>query len=85
MRFRDLQIGQRFEFARPDSLRLSGLERGPWVKRSARTYYKDTSPFTDESIDNDHQFWCDHHNEVGTINVAVTCGSEQRGQDEQGL
>jgi hypothetical protein len=75
MRFRDLLIGQRFEFARPDSVRLSGLARGPWVKRSARTYYKDTSPFTDASkewrIDNDHAFWYDHHNEVGTIDVAV--------------
>ena len=78
MRFRDLQIGQRFEFARPDSLRLSGLARGPWVKRSARTYYKDTSPFTSESIGNDHAFWCDHHNEVGTINAAVEEVEETR-------
>ena len=39
MKFKELKIGDSFEF---DNSRfpLSGMERGPWVKTSARKYEK---------------------------------------------
>ncbi len=73
LKFRDLKIGQRFEFLHPLP---HNSEHGPWIKRSARTYYKNTSPFCVESI-LEHQFWYDHYNEVGTINVPVELAGKE--------
>ena len=70
--FKHLAIGQRFEFAvsRP----AWGLERGPWVKRSARTYYKAVDPFAaDYTARQDaQQESFVGHCQVGSVNVKVT-------------
>ena len=68
MRFRDLTIGQVFEFE-SDSL---GMEHGPWEKVSARCYIKHTTPFGTDAEADTHQEWHGLKCEVGTINVKVT-------------
>ena len=69
MKFRNLYIGQRFEFIH---VPFSGMEHGPWVKVSTRKYRKDTSPFSvDRFARMEHETWCKLICQVGTINVAV--------------
>lgn len=69
MRFKDLAVGQRFQFKH--TLRYAGLEHGPWIKRSTRTYYKHTTPFGTDEQAQEHSEWNGLHCEVGTINVEV--------------
>lgn len=38
LRFKGLSIGQKFEFESVYSLPHSGMARGPWIKKTARTY-----------------------------------------------
>ena len=59
MRFRDLNIGQVFEFSRASEL---GMERGPWVKISKRKY----SPWEVEHRLNGIEI------RVGSWNIEVT-------------
>ena len=67
MRFRDLRVGQAFEFANSPS----GCEPGPWVKDSARKYSKDTTPFGTNDQADEHQKWHGLQCQVGSINVEV--------------
>lgn len=38
--FADLRVGETFEFSARAEFPYSGMERGPWVKTSARKYAK---------------------------------------------
>ena len=71
MLFRELQIGQVFNFDH-SGFEYSGLEPGPWEKISTRKYIKHTNPF---SIDINerrlHEQWHGLSCEVGTINAKV--------------
>lgn len=40
MVFKQLKIGDTFEFVYPDSMRFSGLAKGPWKKISIRGYVR---------------------------------------------
>ncbi|MCP5006542.1 MAG: hypothetical protein GY941_21770 [Planctomycetes bacterium] len=71
MKFRDLKIGQVFEFDHT-GFEYSGLEPGPWRKTSSRKYIKHTNPFSADIHErNLHQRWCSLDCQVGSINVAV--------------
>ena len=71
MTFKQLSIGESFVFASENDprFRCSGIERGPWIKLSARTYTKQTSPFDADT--KDHAFWNHNHCQIGSINVEV--------------
>jgi hypothetical protein len=58
MRFKDLSVGEHFEFDRrdKDGFEFSGLATGPWTKTSQRCYIRD-----------DDGMRC----QVGSINVKV--------------
>jgi len=72
MRFKDLSVGEKFEFDHSGLPLCHGLEPGPWEKISARCYVKYTDPFSsDEELRRDHGFWLDNHCQVGSINVKV--------------
>lgn len=69
MTFKQLKINQRFEFKRSE---FPGLERGPWIKTSARGYRKDTNPFSADLHERlEHQEWSNLKCTVGSINVEV--------------
>jgi len=68
MTFKDLRIGQIFEFT--GTKEFPGMEQGPWCKISAKRYKKDTNPFAEDT--KDHAFWNDIVCRVGSINVEVT-------------
>src|SRR5262245_1602326 len=61
MKFRDLRIGQQFEFASIRKFPFSGMERGPWIKTGSRTY---------ESAGSAHRLH-GHKIKVGSINAEV--------------
>jgi hypothetical protein len=42
MRFRDLAIGDRFEFDHSSLSTCSGMAHGPWIKTNARGYRRET-------------------------------------------
>ncbi len=72
MRFKDLTIGQRFEFDHSGLMFPNNLAHGPWIKTSSRKYRKDSSPFSLDYIKRQqHAFNLKYPNEVGTINVKV--------------
>ena len=59
MKFKELTIGQTFEFDRGNnSLALLSFPNGPWVKISARRYHKSIDPFS-------------YIEQVGSVNVKV--------------
>ena len=59
MKFKELAIGQTFEFDRGNnSLALRSFPNGPWIKVSARRYHKNIGPFP-------------HVDQVGSVNVKV--------------
>lgn len=61
LRFRDLNLGDAFEFRSVDQFPFSGMERGPWVKISARVY---------RTLEGDHRL-AKHKLRVGSINAEV--------------
>lgn len=72
MKFKQLHIGQRFEFDHSGLPLCHGLEPGPWVKMSTRKYRKDTTPFTtDKLAQMDHATHSVMVCEVGTVNTTV--------------
>lgn len=71
MKFKELHVGQKFQFASEHTMPHSGMERGPWVKSSARKYHKDTTPFGTREQAIEHQEWVGVENQVGSINVEV--------------
>ena len=72
MKFKDLSLGEKFEFTSVDEFPFSGMERGPWIKKSARLYSKDTSPFFADPLERqNHIFWGLRRNQVGSINIEV--------------
>jgi hypothetical protein len=75
MKFKELKKWDRFEF--------SNGRGGPWIKLSARTYTKDTSPFADDRAARlAHQFWCREYNSVQSINVDVDVDVEIYGDKQ---
>lgn len=74
MKFKQLKVGQIFEFDSIKSFPLSGMERGPWIKMSSRKYRKLTNPFSLNRTDRDeHVLFSSKEMEcqVGSINVGV--------------
>ncbi len=72
MKFRELSIGQRFEFDRSGLTVCHGLESGPWVKTSSRGYRKDTTPFSlDPIVRHEHVIYSAMKCTVGSINTTV--------------
>lgn len=72
MKFKQLHIGQKFDFDRSTLSWPLNIEPGPWVKISARKYTKAISPFSlDYHERNEHALWSQLNCQVGTINVLV--------------
>jgi hypothetical protein len=72
--FKDLDLYQEFIFASEADPRYhcSGMARGPWMRTSARCYKPVTDPFSADAVERDeHEFWSQRHNQVGSINVEV--------------
>ena len=68
MKFRDLDIGQVFDF----TYTFSDMATGPWVKVSARKYIEHTNPFSVDLIERGrHAMFHGQENHVGTIDVDV--------------
>jgi hypothetical protein len=74
MQFKDLELHQEFIFASEADPRYhcSGMARGPWMRTSARCYKPVTDPFSPDPAERDeHEFWSQRHNQVGSIAVEV--------------
>ena len=72
MKFKNLSIGQKFEFDHSGLPFCHGLEPGPWRKISTRKYVKDTTPFTlDPIARNEHAIYSTLECQVGSINATV--------------
>lgn len=74
MKFKELNIGARFEFDRSGLPLCHGLESGPWIKTSSRNYRKDTTPFTDDALAKMDHLTYSHATmkcQAGSINVTV--------------
>ena len=72
MKFKDLHIGDTFEFNHNGLPQCHGMARGPWVKESARKYVLDTNPFSMDPIERQRHYEnVGLVNQVGSINVAV--------------
>ena len=72
MKFKDLHIGQAFNFDRSTLPLCHGMPQGPWVKESARKYVLDTDPFSMDPVERQlHYENVGLVNQVGSINVTV--------------
>ena len=74
MRFKEMPVNTVFAFASETdpAMRFSGIERGPWIKLTARTYTKHTNPFSVDIHERQlHEQWHGLTCEVGSINVEV--------------